>query len=74
MKLTYTQKLFVVKDCKQFGVAFTTRKQLLAMSYVRNLFYKAQNNCLLPHVPSDKYTSEFKIKVAKAYAESDFGL
>ena len=74
MKLTYTQKLLVVKDCEQFGVAFTARKWLLAMSYVSNLFYKAQNNCLFPHGPSNKYTPEFKIKVAKAYAESDFGL
>lgn len=49
MKLTYTQKLLVVKDCEQFGVTFTARKWLLSISYISNLLYKAKNNCLLPH-------------------------
>ena len=31
MKLTYTQKLLVVKDCEQFGVTFTARKWLLSI-------------------------------------------
>lgn len=74
MKLTYTQKLLVVKDCEQFGVAFTARKWLLSISYVGNLFYKAKNNCLLPHGHSTKYSPEFKIKVVKAYAEGNSSL
>mgnify|MGYP001658225365 CR=1 FL=1 len=74
MKLTYTQKLLVVKDCEQFGVTFTARKWLLSISYVSNLFYKAKNNCLLPHGHSTKYSPEFKIRVAKAYAEGNSSL
>ena len=42
--------------------------------YVSNLFYKAKNNCLLPHGHSTKYSPEFKIIVAKAYAKGIYGL
>lgn len=69
MKLTYEERLLVVEDHKRYGTAYTSRKWGLSERYVRTIVSKARNNSLSLNNKQTNYSAEFKIKVAKAYAE-----
>lgn len=69
MKLTYEERLLVVEDHKRYGTAYTSRKWGLSERYVRTIVSKARNNSLSLNNKHTNYSAEFKIKVAKAYAE-----
>ena len=69
MKLTYEERLLVVEDHKRNGTAYTSRKWGLSERYVRTIVSKARNNSLSLNNKQTNYSAEFKIKVAKAYAE-----
>lgn len=69
MKLTYEERLLVVEDHKSYGTAYTSRKWGLSERYVRTIVSKARNNSLSLNNKQTNYSAEFKIKVAKAYAE-----
>lgn len=69
MKLTYEERLLVVEDHKRYGTAYTSRKWGLSERYVRTIVSKARNNSLSFNNKQTNYSAEFKIKVAKAYAE-----
>lgn len=69
MKLTYEERLLVVEDHKRYGTAYTSRKWGLSERYVRTIVSKARNNSLSLNNKHTNYSAEFKIKVAKSYAE-----
>lgn len=69
MKLTYEERLLVVEDHKRYGTAYTSRKWRLSERYVRTIVSKARNNSLSLNNKHTNYSAEFKIKVAKTYAE-----
>lgn len=69
MKLTYEEKLQIVEDHKNYGTTYTYRKWGLSRSYIRSIVSKARNNALIPNNKHTNYSVEFKIMVAKAYAE-----
>lgn len=69
MKLTYEERLLVVEDHKRYGTAYTSRKWGLSERYVQTIVSKARNNSLSLNNKHTNYSAEFKIKVAKAYAE-----
>lgn len=69
MKLTYEERLLVVEDHKRYGTAYTSRKWGLSERYVRTIVSKARNNSLSLNNKQTNYSAEFKIKVAKSYAE-----
>lgn len=69
MKLTYEERLLVVEDHKRYGTAYTSRKWGLSERYVQPIVSKARNNSLSLNNKQTNYSAEFKIKVAKAYAE-----
>lgn len=71
MKLTYEERLLVVEDHKRYGTAYTSRKWGLSERYVRTIVSKARNNSLSLNNKQTNYSAEFKIKVAKAYAEGE---
>lgn len=59
----------VVEDHKRYGTAYTSRKWGLSERYVQTIVSKARNNSLSLNNKHTNYSAEFKIKVAKAYAE-----
>ena len=69
MKLTYEEKLQIVEDHKSYGTAYTYRKWGLSKRYVKYIVSKARNNALSSNNKHTNYSVEFKIMVAKAYAE-----
>lgn len=74
MKLTYEQKLLVIEDYFKIGPSSTANKWGLNYKYVRELVRLLQNNSLQAHGKKNIYTPDFKIKVAKAYANGEGSL
>lgn len=74
MKLTYEQKLLVIEDYFKIGSSSTANKWGLNRNYVRELVRLLQNNSLQAHGKKNIYTPDFKIKVAKAYANGEGSL
>ena len=74
MKLTYEQKLLVIEDYFKIGSSSTANKWGLHHNYVKELVRLLQNNSLQAHGKKNIYTPDFKIKVAKAYANGEGSL
>ena len=74
MKLTYEQKLLVIEDYFKIGPTSTANKWGVNRNYVREVVRLLQNNSLQAHGKKNIYTPDFKIKVAKAYANGEGAL